>query len=140
NFAKTILRLAAERETLNVVADQHGAPTSAALIADVTAQLLARYLRSEADFPGGLYHLAAGGETHWQAYASHVVQRAWEAGRALKLRPENILPIATADYPTAARRPSNSRLDTRKLRDTFGLHLPDWQLGIDHILEQLLKP
>lgn len=140
NFAKTILRLAAERESLNVVADQHGAPTSAALLADVTAQLLARYLAQREGFPFGLYHVAAAGETHWQAYASHVVQRAREAGLALKLSPEAIRPIATAEYPTAAKRPPNSRLDTHKLRDTFGLHLPDWQLGLDHILEQILKP
>mgnify|MGYP001285239784 FL=1 len=140
NFAKTILRLAAERESLNVVADQHGAPTSAALLADVTAQLLGRYLQAGSDLPLGLYHLAAGGETHWQAYASHVVQRALDAGLGLKLRPEAIFPIATAEYPTAAKRPPNSRLDTHKLRETFGLHLPDWQIGLDHILEQILKP
>jgi len=140
NFAKTILRLAAERDSLNVVADQHGAPTSAALLADVTAQLLARYLAQREGFPFGLYHVAAAGETHWQAYATHVVQRAWEAGLSLKLHPEAIRPIATAEYPTAAKRPPNSRLDTHKLRDTFGLHLPDWQLGLDHILEQILKP
>lgn len=141
NFAKTILRLAAERESLSVVADQIGAPTSAALIADCTAQLLGRYLHAgQENFPYGLYHLVAGGETNWHAYASHVVQRAWEAGRELQLKPEAIKPIPTQEYPTAAQRPLNSRLDTHKFRETFGLHLPDWQIGLDHILEQILKP
>ena len=141
NFAKTILRLAADRESLNVVSDQVGAPTSAALIADVTAQLLGRALQAGGEnFPFGLYHLVASGETHWQEYARHVVQRAHAAGRPLKLHPQNIHPIPTMEYPTPARRPLNSRLDTHKLRDTFGLHLPDWKSALDHVLEQILRP
>jgi len=139
NFAKTILRLAAERETLNVVSDQWGAPTSAALIADVTAQLLGRYSCDGGDpFPFGRYHLAAGGETNWHEYAQTVVRAALASGRSLKLRPETIRAIGTADYPLPARRPANSRLDTRKLRETFGLALPDWRQGLDHILQRIL--
>lgn len=142
NFVKTILRLAAERSALEVVADQFGAPTSAALIADVTAQILGQYLRgcrfASADFPYGLYHLAAAGETTWHAYAQQIVRWAQDAGMPLKLRPQDIQPITTADYPTAARRPANSRLETRKLRETFGLCLPDWRQGLEHVMMQIL--
>ncbi len=139
NFAKTMLRLAAEREQLKVVADQFGAPTSAALIADVTAQLLGHYLRgAPADFPGGLYHLAAGGETNWHEYAATVIAAARAAGRPLKLAADGLLPIPSRDYPTPAPRPANSRLDTRHLRGTFGLELPDWRQGLAHVLQQIL--
>ncbi len=139
NFAKTMLRLAAEREQLKVVADQFGAPTSAALIADVTAQMLGQYLRgAPADFPGGLYHLAAGGETNWHEYAATVIAAARAAGRPLKLAADGLLPIPSRDYPTPAPRPANSRLDTRHLRGTFGLELPDWRQGLAHVLQQIL--
>ncbi len=145
NFAKTILRLAAQRERLQVVADQWGAPTSAALVADVTAQLLGRYLRAPGGasatgaFPFGLYHLAAGGETNWHELAQTVVRTARDAGRDLRLEPEAIVAITTAQYPTAARRGPNSRLDTTALRTTFGLVLPDWRTGIGQVLEQILE-
>ncbi|MDR3631863.1 MAG: dTDP-4-dehydrorhamnose reductase [Desulfocapsaceae bacterium] len=139
NFAKTMLRLAAERESLPVVADQFGAPTSAALLADVTAQIVGQYLRRDDDaFPCGLYNLAAAGETTWHEFARTVVAAARQAGRALKLKPENIRPIATAEYPLPAARPANSRLDTTKIRKTFGLHLPDWQDGLSHVLQEIL--
>ncbi len=147
NFAKTMLRLAAEREQLRVVADQFGAPTSAALIADVTAQILGQYLRqylrqylalgAAGDFPGGLYHLTAGGETSWYEYAATVIAAAQAAGRPLKLAADGLLPIASQDYPTPARRPANSRLDTRRLKADFGLELPDWRQGLAHVLQQM---
>ena len=142
NFAKTILRLAVERESLNVVADQHGVPTSAALLADVTAQLI-RQRQREGDetFPFGLYHLVASGETNWCDYARFVVSEALALGKSLKLSPGSIRAIPSSDYPTAATRPSNSRMDTGKLRRTFGFELPDWQSGIRHILQQVVvKP
>lgn len=139
NFAKTILRLALEREELNVVADQYGAPTSAALLADVTAQLIRQMQREGADtYPYGLYHLAAGGETSWCDYARFVVSEAHAAGRSLKLVPDAIRGIPSSEYPTSATRPLNSRLDTGKLRKTFGLEMPDWQQGVRHILQQIL--
>lgn len=139
NFAKTILRLAHEREHLNVVADQYGAPTSAALLADVTAQLVRQAQREGGDnFPFGSYHLAAGGETSWYEYARFVVSEALAAGRSLKLSPDAIRAIPSSEYPTAAERPANSRLDTGKLRRTFGLELPNWQSGVRHILQQIL--
>jgi dTDP-4-dehydrorhamnose reductase len=140
NFAKTILRLAAERESLNIVADQHGAPTSAALLADVTAQIVSRAQRDGLEnFPFGLYHLVSAGETTWYDYARFVIEQAIASGKTLKVRPENIMPIATADYPLPARRPANSLLDTRIFRTTFDLQLPDWQGSVQHILQQILK-
>lgn len=140
NFAKTMLRLAAEKESLSVVADQWGAPTSAALLADLTAQLVRQWRREGSErFPYGIYHAVAGGETNWCDYARFVIGRAIEAGRPIKVQPAAVKAIATADYPTPARRPANSRLDTRKFTETFGLELPHWQRGLDHILEQILK-
>lgn len=143
NFVKTILRLARERDSLAVVADQFGAPTSAALIADVTAQIVARYRWScrstSADFPYGLYHLTAAGRTSWQEYAQTILAAAQTAGWPLKLTPAAVRPIPSADYPTAARRPANSCLDTTKLRQAFGLVLPDWRLSLAHVLDTLLE-
>ncbi len=142
NFAKTMLKLAAERASLKVVADQFGAPTSAALIADVTAQVLGQYLCRPASpdfhFPFGLYHLVAAGRTNWHEYAQAVVQAAQAAGKPLKLRPDDVQAITTADYPLPAPRPANSCLDTMRLRETFGLCLPDWRQGLQHVLTQLL--
>ena len=139
NFAKTILRLALEREQLTVVADQYGAPTSAALLADVTAQLIRQWQREgDEHFPFGLYHLAASGETNWCEYARVVVSEALSVGRPLKLAPDALRGIPSSEYPTAAKRPANSRLDTGKLRKTFGFELPDWQYGVRHILHQIL--
>lgn len=139
NFVKTMLKLAADRETLNVVADQFGAPTSAALIADITAQAIGRYQRAgEGHFPYGLYHLAAGGVTTWCDFAKTVIEAGHRAGKPLKLTPENIRPITTAEYPLPAPRPANSRLATSNLQETFGLHLPSWQGGLHHVLQQIL--
>lgn len=139
NFVKTMLKLATDRETLNVVADQFGGPTSAALIADITAQVIGQYQRArENQFPFGLYHLAAGGVTTWCDFAKTVIEAGHRAGNPLKLSPENIRPITTAEYPLPAPRPANSRLATHKLQKTFGLRLPPWQEGLDHVLQQIL--
>lgn len=142
NFAKTMLRLAAERQGLKVVADQFGAPTSAALIADVTAQVLGQYIRgcrpASADFPLGLYHLVAAGRTHWHEYAQTVVMAAQAAGKPLRMGPSDVQAITTADYPLPAPRPANSCLDTTRLRETFGLCLPGWRQGLEHVMTQLL--
>ena len=136
NFAKTMLRLASERETLNVIADQIGAPTGAELLADVTAHAL----RAVQDRPqlAGMYHLAAGGETSWHGFACHVLEYARARGREFKVAPGAVKAITTAEYPTPARRPLNSRLDTRRLRETFGLHLPDWKIAVDRMLDEIL--
>jgi dTDP-4-dehydrorhamnose reductase len=138
NFAKTMLRLAGERERLTVVADQFGAPTSAALLADLTAQLVRQHQREGGDgFPYGIYHVAAGGETSWHEYARFVIAEALAAGKPLKATPEAVAPLSTEQYPTPAKRPPNSRLDTAHFRTTFGLRLPHWQDGVRHVLQQI---
>lgn len=139
NFAKTMLRLAAERDNLSIVADQFGAPTSAALLADLTAQLIRQCRREgKQDFPFGIYHVVAGGETNWYDYARFVVGEAIKAGKPIKVTPESIKPLTTVEYPLPAPRPANSRLDTTHFRKTFGLELPHWQEGVNHILRQIL--
>ncbi|MBR7198750.1 dTDP-4-dehydrorhamnose reductase [Pseudomonas sp. 14A] len=135
NFAKTMLRLAKERETLSVIADQIGAPTGADLIADVTTLALQQVL--ERPELAGLYHLAAAGEVSWHGYASHVLDFAKAQGEELAVTMVN--PIETTAYPTPARRPLNSRLDTQKLRKNFSLHLPDWQSGVTRMLREVLN-
>jgi dTDP-4-dehydrorhamnose reductase len=138
NFPNTMLRLARERAELRVVADQHGAPTSAELIADVTALVLYRMLRSEAaQGAAGTYHLVARGETNWCDYARYIIRLAIEKGAALKCTPERVQPIATEDYPVAAARPRNSRLDTAKLRRTFNITPPDWRYHVTRMVEEL---
>ncbi len=139
NFAKTMLRLAGERERLTVVADQFGAPTSAALLADVTAQLVRQHQREGGKgFAYGTYHVTAGGETSWHEYARFVIAEALAAGKTLKATPDAVAPLSTEQYPTPAKRPANSRLDTARFRDTFGLRLPHWQDGVRHVLQQIL--
>lgn len=131
NFARTMLRLATTNETLRVVADQIGAPTSTPLISEVTAALVRRLAAEGADrFPFGTYHLAAAGETSWHDYARFVFV---EAG----LDPARVHPITTAEYPTPARRPANSRLDTTRLRSTFGVALPAWSEGVREVVHAL---
>lgn len=138
NFAKTMLRLAAEREQLSVVADQWGAPTSAALLADVSAHVIRQWQQQPKDFAYGTYHVAAGGETHWCDYARYVIDAALAAGKSLGLSGADIRAISTHEYPTPAKRPSNSRLDCTKFKHNFGLELPHWQQGLQHILQQIL--
>ena len=137
NFAKTILRLAAERESLSVVADQHGAPTSAAMLADVTAHLVRDYLHLQGTLAFGTYHVTGGGTTTWYDYACFVIAQALDAGKQLKTGPNGVLPLSTAEYPSAAQRPANSRLDTTYFQATFGLHLPHWQQSVRHVLQQI---
>jgi dTDP-4-dehydrorhamnose reductase len=136
NFARTMLKLAAERSELRVIADQIGAPTGAELLADVTAQVLPR-LRDHVAL-SGTYHCVAGGETNWHGYARHVIAYARDRGHAVKVADEHIHAIPTSAYPTPAQRPLNSRLDTLKLRSTFGLVLPPWQQGVDRMLAEVL--
>lgn len=136
NFAKTMLRLAQERERLTVVNDQWGAPTGAELIADVTAHIVHKVLRRPQD--AGLYHLAASGETSWHGYASHVIQHAKSLQPTLQIKAGEIVPVVSSAFPTPAKRPHNSRLDTTLLQNTFGLMLPPWQQGVDRMLAELL--
>lgn len=136
NFAKTMLRLAQGRERLTVIDDQIGAPTGADLLADVTAHAIRTSLqRPELS---GLYNLVAGGETSWYGYAGFVIELARQVGIELKVAPDAIVPVPTTAYPLPARRPRNSRLDTHKLRSTFGLNLPPWQAGVARMLSEVL--
>ena len=133
NFARTMLRLAAEREQLSVIDDQIGAPTGAELIADVSAHAIRSTLKDRSLC--GTYHHAAAGQTSWHAYASFVIDRARRSGAALAV--QKITPIPTTSYPTPATRPLNSRLDTQRLRSRFGLHLADWRDGVTRMLAEI---
>ena len=138
NFARTMLRLAKERDTLNVVADQHGAPTGAELLADATALALYRIaLSNEAAQLSGTYHLAASGETTWHAYARHVLAQAAAHGAVLNAGPEQVQPIAASAFPVPAARPANSRLDSSKFCASFGLQLPDWRHHVNRLIAEL---
>ncbi len=137
NFAKTMLKLAQERDSLKVINDQIGAPTGADLLADVTAHAI----RTALQHPdvSGLYHLVASGQTSWYGYANFVIEFARQAGIDIKVAPEAIQPVSSSDFATAAKRPMNSRLNTVKLRNTFDLNLPDWQSGVTRMLTETLK-
>ena len=137
NFATTMLRLAAERNSLTVIDDQVGAPTGADLLADVTAHTI-RSVQSQPGL-GGLYHLAARGETSWYGYARFVIDHALNIGCKLKTPPNSIEPVPSNVFPTPARRPNNSRLDTGKLQANFNLTLPHWQTGVTRMLTELLE-
>lgn len=139
NFLKTILRLGHEKESLNVVADQIGAPTPAALLADVTAKVVQQYRQSPRMFPSGLYHTTSAGKTSWYEYARLVIRLAEEQGLPLKLTHADIHPISSDAYPARAKRPLNSRLDCSKLRSTFDIHLRDWQDGVHQVFAQLCQ-
>ena len=140
NFIRTMLRLAQERDRLTVIDDQHGAPTSAELLADVTALAVHQLARA----PGGgkalagIYHLAAAGQTTWHAYASHVLTLAQRLKPEISLKATEIAPVTTEAFVTAARRPRNSRLETAKLEAAFSLTLPPWQQGVDRVLAEIL--
>jgi len=136
NFAKTMLRLAQERERLTVIDDQWGAPTSAELLADVTAHAIRQAMAHPQD--AGLYHLAASGETTWHGYAKHVINQAQRVQPAIKIIVNEVAPVPTSDFPTPARRPHNSRLSTAKLQATFDLRLPAWHDGVDRLLAEIL--
>ena len=137
NFARTMLRLAAERDHLTVIDDQIGAPTGAELLADIAAHAIRRAAVDAT--VSGTYHAVAAGEVSWCGYARHVLAWAQQQGVALKAGPEAVGPTLTRDYPTPAVRPLNSRLDTRKLSQTFGLTLPPWQTGVDRMLAETLS-
>ncbi|WP_426306352.1 dTDP-4-dehydrorhamnose reductase [Acidovorax facilis] len=136
NFAKTMLRLAQERERLTVIDDQWGAPTGADLLADVTAHAL-RHLKQRPQ-DAGLYHCVAAGETNWNQYAKYVLAQAQKAQIATKIIAKEVAPVPTSAFPTPAVRPHNSRLSTHKLQSTFGLQMPHWQQGVARMLTEIL--
>ena len=146
NFAKTMLKLAAQRDTLQVVADQFGAPTSAELIADVTSLCLQRILTlsQQSMMPdelsetfSGIYHLVAAGEVSWHQYAQYVIEKAISLGFESRIQPQAVQAISTAEFPRPASRPANSVMNASKLSRTFDIHLPDWQCYVDRLLEEL---
>ncbi len=139
NFIKTMLKLAQSKDELSIIDDQIGAPTGAALIADVTAQIVRYYAlqpQLQQKYLLGHYHLAAQGETSWYAYANYVFDIAQLQGMPLQLK--TVKPISTIDYPTPAVRPLNSRLNTQKLQQMFALHLPQWQQGVEHMIKETI--
>jgi dTDP-4-dehydrorhamnose reductase len=136
NFAKTMLRLALERDALSVVDDQFGAPTGAELLADLSAHML-RTLRHRPEL-GGVYHAAAAGRTSWHGYAQHVIEFARAAGRPIRVAPEAVRAVPTEAFPTPAQRPKNSALNTTRLHAAFGLTLPAWQDGVQRMLREIL--
>ena len=140
NFLKTMLKLGAERESLSVVSDQIGAPTSARIVARTTQTLLSNMIHADSsDARWGLYHVAAAGRTSWHGFATHALEKAANLGYQLALSPSDIRPISTSEYPTAASRPANSVLSTRKIRTTFGLRFPDWMVEVDRVVGEIVN-
>ncbi len=135
NFLLTILRLAAEKPELKIVADQIGSPTWSRAIAEATAQVIAQCRRDRASIKG-LYNLSAAGTTSWHGFANEIVDRARSINPALDLAIEQILPIPATDYPTPAQRPENSMLDSSKLLADFGVQLPDWRVSLDQCMQK----
>ena len=136
NFARTMLRLAAERDVLNVIDDQVGAPTGADWLADITAHAVCAAVNRPT--LAGTYHAVAAGHTSWHGYASLVIDWARRHGQAIRVPAHAIHAVATAAFPTAAQRPLNSRLDTGKLKQNFGLQAPPWQAGVERMLAEVL--
>ena len=134
NFLKTMLRLAQERDSLSVVADQHGVPTSARWMAQVTCKALQNPQHAALS---GLYHLSNSGHTTWHGYAQYVLAQAARMGWSLKVQAAQVKAISTADYPLPAARPANSLLDTRSVQQKLGLAIPTWQTGVDEVLAAL---
>lgn len=135
NFAKTMLRLAQEKTSLNVISDQIGAPTGADLIADITAHVVRQTLSLDNNY--GLYHLVADGCCSWFEYTQLILSEAQRLGKDLKVKSDQVIPIPSSAYPTAAKRPFNSRLDHELLSNTFNLYLPSWQLGVKRLVQEL---
>jgi dTDP-4-dehydrorhamnose reductase len=135
NFAKTMLRLAQERDHLTVIDDQIGAPTGADLLADLTAHAW-RTAQARPEV-SGTYHAAAAGHTHWHGYAQHVIEFARAAGQPIRVAAHKIAAVPTSTFPTAAKRPANSRLNTTKLQQTFGVTLPPWPWGVERMLTEI---
>lgn len=139
NFIKTMLKLAQTKDELSIIQDQVGVPTGAALIADITAQVLRYYSLQSSEQQAtlhGHYHLAPAGETTWYDYAQFIFAQARQSG--INLAIQRVTPIATSAYPTPARRPLNSRLNTQKLKHTFKLHLPEWKQGVTQVIQEIL--
>jgi dTDP-4-dehydrorhamnose reductase len=135
NFIHTMLKLAMERDSLQVINDQFGAPTGAELIADVTAHAICSAQKDKS--LSGIYHLAAAGQTSWWEYARLVIDEGYRVGLKLKTNADNVQPVASEEFHTLASRPNNSKLDTARLEKTFSIHLPDWEYGVRRCIHEL---
>jgi dTDP-4-dehydrorhamnose reductase len=138
NFLKTILRLISDKESLNIVGDQWGSPASSSMLGDVTFKIVDTILKNKNFKDYGTYHVTNDGETNWHAYASLISSEAMKLNLKVKCAPDKIHPILTSEYPTAAKRPSNSRLNTDKLKKTFMLKLPDWESEVKKVLKEII--
>lgn len=138
NFLKTILRLTQEKESLSIVSDQRGSPASASMLSDVTFNIVDRVLKNKNIKDFGTYHVTSEGETNWYEYATLIVNEAMQLGCKIKCKGSQITPIFTSEYPTAAKRPLNSRLNTDKLKKTFMLELPDWESEVKRVLREVI--
>ena len=139
NFVKTIVRLAGEKDRLDVVSDQVGAPTSAEFIADATAHCLSRVLHGD-EIGGqaeGVFHLTASGSTSWHGFARYILDEIHKRSSEPRLRSHNVHAVATAQYRQVAKRPLNSRLDMRKISSTFVIHPPPWQFHVQRLIAEL---
>ena len=138
NFLKTILRLITDKESLNIVGDQRGSPSSALMLADVTFKIVDTMFKNKNFNDFGTYHLTNEGETNWHAYAIFIASEAMKLSLKVKCVPDQIHPILTSEYPTAAKRPLNSRLNTDKIKKTFMLELPHWELEVKKVLREVI--
>lgn len=138
NFLKTILRLTQEKESLNVVCDQWGSPTSSSMLADVTLKIVDAIFKEKNFKNYGTFHVTNDGETNWCDYANFIATQLIQLGISLKCEPKHIYAIRTSEFPTAAKRPINSRLNTDKLKKTFMLELPHWELEVKKVLREII--
>jgi dTDP-4-dehydrorhamnose reductase len=138
NFLKTMLRLIQEKESLNIVADQWGAPASASMLSDVTSKIVDTIFKNKNFNDYGTYHVTSDGETNWQQYASLIAGELIKLNVNIKCGPDQIHPIVTSEYPTAAKRPLNSRLNCEKLKKTFVLELPHWESEVKKVLREVI--
>ena len=136
NFLKTMLRLFKEKESLNIVADQWGAPASASMLSDVTSKIVNTIIKNKNFNDYGTYHVTSDGETNWQQYASLISSELIKLNVKIKCGSDQIRPIVTSEYPTPAKRPLNSRLNTNKLKKTFVLELPHWESEVKKVLRE----
>lgn len=139
NFLKTVLRLAQDQDRLSVVKDQVGAPTSARMLAEVTAEIVRQLTQPGAYRKYGTYHLAALGETSWHGYAKYIVSTVNALGVGTKLLSVQIKPVTSAQHPMPATRPNNSRLDVAKVQDVFGVVLPTWEHEVEGVLKEIYQ-
>ena len=138
NFLKTMLRLIQEKDSLNIISDQWGSPASATILADVTFKIVDTIFKNKNFNDFGTYHVTSDGETNWFEYASLIVSELIQLNANIKCMPDHIRPILTSEYPTAAKRPSNSRLNTDKLKKTFMLELPHWESEVKRVLREII--